>query len=332
MVALSPKQSQLHALAAEFSIILPPPSTPLISYFPKRDTPSTLIPITVEDNSSPALTKHIDPVWFSGIPQALGTNPRLVPILKAPKQSFAAEAAVTSGSADALVESADKGGEGLWAGSSLSVVTGFQAANNARITFLGGPEILSNELAEKEGSGNAAFSREVAAWTFQENRVIRIDHVEHHLVNGTEMKDKYTNNDDIVFSAYLSKWDPIKGDWAPCSCRRDIQLEFTMLDPFIRTSLPAVKGSPGKYSTTFRAPDRHGVFKFIVDYKRKGWSYLYSSTTVPVVPPRHDGYPRFLSAAWPYYAGAISTSVGFFVFSLVWLASETKDKKKGKTE
>jgi oligosaccharyltransferase complex subunit beta len=49
-----------------------------------------------------------------------------------------------------------------------------------------------------------------------------------------------------------------------------------------------------------------------------------------VVPPRHDGYPRFLSAAWPYYAGAISTSIGFVVFSAMYLAGDVKDIKKGK--
>jgi oligosaccharyltransferase complex subunit beta len=51
----------------------------------------------------------------------------------------------------------------------------------------------------------------------------------------------------------------------------DMQLEFTMLDPHIRTALPPVPGQPGAYSVTFRAPDRHGVFKFVIDYKRKGY-------------------------------------------------------------
>jgi hypothetical protein len=60
------------------------------------------------------------------------------------------------------------------------------------------------------------------------------------------------------------------------------------------------------------------------------WSTLQSSTTVPVVPPRHDGYPRFLSAAWPYYAGAISTSVGFILFSAIFLAGDVRETKKGK--
>jgi hypothetical protein len=49
-----------------------------------------------------------------------------------------------------------------------------------------------------------------------------------------------------------------------------------MLDPHIRAALPPVSGSPGKYSVTFRVPDRHGVFKFIIDYKRKGCVLSFS--------------------------------------------------------
>ena len=150
-----------------------------------------------------------------------------------------------------------------------------------------------------------------------------------------------------MYTAHISKYEPATSSWTPYSGISDLQLEFTMLDPHIRISLPPVLDTPGEYSVTFRAPDRHGVFKFVIDHRRKGcafshgstsilttnceyrWSTLQSSTTVPVVPPRHDGYPRFLSAAWPYYAGAISTSVGFLLFSLLWLAGgEEKAKTK----
>lgn len=58
-----------------------------------------------------------------------------------------------------------------------------------------------------------------------------------------------------------------------------MQLEFTMLDPHIRTALPPVAGEPGKYSVAFRVPDRHGVFKFIIDYKRKGYVFEAPSVT-----------------------------------------------------
>jgi oligosaccharyltransferase complex subunit beta len=111
----------------------------------------------------------------------------------------------------------------------------------------------------------------------------------------------------------------------------DLQVEFTMLDPHIRTALLPVSGKQGLYRAAFRVPDRHGVFKFVLDYRRRGWTTLKAAMVVPVVPPRHDGYPRFLSAAWPYYAGAISTSIGFLVFATLWLAGDDKEGKKGKS-
>lgn len=73
-----------------------------------------------------------------------------------------------------------------------------------------------------------------------------------------------------VYTTHVTKFDSASNTWKPYSGLADMQLEFTMLDPHVRTSLPPVAGAPGTYSVTFRAPDRHGVFKFIVDYKRKG--------------------------------------------------------------
>jgi len=146
IVALSTKQTQLSSLATEFSLILPPPGTPLVSYFPERQDSASLIPVPITAN--PVVSKDLPPVWFSGVPQALGNNPLLVPILRAPPQSFASE--IDGGSADLLVEAAEKGGEGLWAGSQLSLVTGFQTLTGSRITWVGGVSLFNDELAQKE--------------------------------------------------------------------------------------------------------------------------------------------------------------------------------------
>lgn len=81
---------------------------------------------------------------------SLGNNPLLVPILHAPAQSFAAE--IDGGSADSIVDATYRGGEGLWAGSQLSVVTGFQTLEGARVTWVGGVDIFSDKLAKKEVS------------------------------------------------------------------------------------------------------------------------------------------------------------------------------------
>jgi len=218
----------------------------------------------------------------------------------------------------------------------LSLVTGFQTRNGARATWVGGVELFSDDFAKKhvpggEPSGNAQLSKDVAAWTFQEQLVLRIESVSHHKLGGSETPEVYTTNDQIVYNAHISKYDAATSSWVPYSGILDLQLEFTMLDPHVRISLPPVPDTPGTYSVTFRAPDRHGVFKFVIDHRRTGWTSLQSSTTVPVVPPRHDGYPRFLSAAWPYYTGAISTSIGFLLFSLLWLAGG-EDKGRMKRE
>ncbi|KAK0185906.1 oligosaccharyl transferase beta subunit [Armillaria mellea] len=332
LIALSPKQTMLSSLAAEFSLILPPPGTPLISYFPERDGPANAIPIAVPQ--SPLLTPNTPPVWFSGIPFARGNNPLIVPILNAPEESFTAD---SDSSADTLADAAEKGGEGIWAGSQLGVVSGFQALSGARVTWVGGVDLFTDKFANKEiskgvKSGNTQFARDVAAWTFQESLVLRIEDADHHIANTTISKEQYTINDLIVYSAAISRFNPKKDAWEPYSNIKDMQLEFTMLDPHIRTALPPVAGKSGVYSTQFRAPDRHGVFKFVIDYKRKGWTHLHHSITVAVVPPRHDGYPRFLGAAWPYYAGAISTSVGFFLFSAMWLAGDVRQSKKSKSQ
>lgn len=63
-----------------------------------------------------------------------------------------------------------------------------------------------------------------------------------------------------------SSWEPFHAS--------DIQLDFTMLDPHYRKALveDSAKSSPHStaYSASFKAPDRHGVFKFVVEYWRPG--------------------------------------------------------------
>jgi oligosaccharyltransferase complex subunit beta len=148
LLALSPKkQTVINSLASEFSLILPPPGTPLVSHFPERDTPSTVVPVSLV-SSNPILSSATSPVWFSGVPFAYSPNPLLVPILSAPAESFAADTTSDAG-ADAVVESADKGGEGLWAGSQMALVAGFQTTNGARAAFIGGVEVFSDEFIQK---------------------------------------------------------------------------------------------------------------------------------------------------------------------------------------
>lgn len=278
--ALSTTQTPLTSLAAEFSLIPAPPNTPLISHFPKRDLPYTTIPVTVRTPN--AVLTPTAPVLFSGAPHAYSSSPLLVPILTAPPESFAADSDSDS-SADALVDAADRGGEGLWAGSQLGLVTGFQLARPGygRALWVGGVSIFGDEFANAEAypgklSGNKQFSQDIATWAFQETNVLRVDSTTHRHASTSASNrtaatpEIYTVNDMVTYEAHISSWEPKEGRWVPYSDLKDIQLEFTMLDPHIRTSLLPSPGRPGSYEVTFRAPDRHGVFKFVLDYRRKG--------------------------------------------------------------
>ncbi|KAL0568291.1 oligosaccharyl transferase glycoprotein complex, beta subunit [Marasmius crinis-equi] len=343
IVALGTKQSILTSLAPEFGLILPPPNTNLVSHFPEREDPISVVPITPRESVIP-LTETSKgkkgQLLFEGTPFALSNNPRLFPILNAPEESFAGDIDVTS---DVLVDSVEKGGEGLWAGSKMAVVAGFQAKGGARVAWIGGGSLLQN----KEKSSNSDYAKDVAAWAFQETNVLRIDSAEHKLIkgvgssgNGTvgQAQEQYTVGDEIEFTMRISQYNPKFKLWEAYHGITDLQLEFTMLDPHVRIALPPSPGRDGKrekgvYRTTFKAPDRHGVFKFVVDWRRQGWTELQFTETVPVVPKRHDGYDRWLSAAWPYYLGAVSTSVGFVVFVAGWLASvDERGKGKKKAE
>jgi oligosaccharyltransferase complex subunit beta len=202
LFALGTKQTMLTSLASEFSLILPPPGTPLISHFPHRGEPATVVPIVPRAHPALPSTAGGAPVWFAGAPHALGPNPLLVPLLRAPPESFASDAE-SDGGADALVDAAERGGEGLWAGAQLSVVTGFQARSGARAAWVGGVRMFADEFMSKTSaaggaSGNAAFARDLLAWTFQESLVLRIDDVTHHRVGETEPGETYTTSDEIV--------------------------------------------------------------------------------------------------------------------------------------
>jgi len=153
---------------------------------------------------------------------------------------------------------------------------------------------------------------------------LRIDKTEHHLVNATEPSELYTINDQLVYNAYISKYNPKQGTWEPYSALRDLQLEFTMLDPHVRTALSPVRGTPGKYSVTFRAPDRHGVFKFLIDYKRKGCVFsLFSSSIYLKASIDGPTYTAQPPCQWSHQ-GMMDTRVSCLLHGLIMLAQSVR--------
>merc|ERR1712173_269197 len=87
----------------------------------------------------------------------------------------------------------------------------------------------------------------------------------------------------------------------------------------------------GKRVGNFKVPDTYGVYQFKVNYHRVGYTRIYETTQISVVPLRHNEYERFIVSAFPYYASAFSMMAGVCIFSFVFLNFKEEEVKK-KTE
>jgi oligosaccharyltransferase complex subunit beta len=131
----------------------------------------------------------------------------------------------------------------------------------------------------------------------------------------------YRIKDEIVYSMMVEQLD---GDsWIPF-LSTDMQMEFMMLDPYVRKTM-TVDTTSGKHVAQFTAPDSYGIFKFRILYRRVGYSVLHAETQVSIRPFKHNEYERFIFSAYPYYTSAFSAMIGFFIFSLFFLFSDDKD-------
>ena len=170
-------------------------------------------------------------------------------------------------------------------GKSTLLIAALQARNNARVTFSGSLEFFSNEFFDSsvekslngkrfDKSGNEQVAMSITQWTFKERGVLRVAKVEHHLASAKSSPAAYTIKDDTIFAITIEEY--INGKWVPFQ-GKDVQMEFVRLDPFVRTTLSAKNG---RLETRFILPDVYGIFKFVVDYNRVGYTHLLSTTQV----------------------------------------------------
>jgi oligosaccharyltransferase complex subunit beta len=213
-------------------------------------------------------------------------------------------------------------------GEELLLVAATQAHNGARAVVAGSWEMLSDAFFDSDvckfygkspaPSGNRGFADAVTRWLYGTGGTLRVSKIGHDLVGIAGQQDTYTVKDTVSYGFTLEELDTW-GQWQPF-VRDDVQMEFTMLDPYYRLDVPHI--GAGRYNVTFMVPDVPGVFSFNLDFHRGGYTHIKDSQQVNVRPPRHNGFERFLPVAYPYYASAISMIAGFFVFSLAFLYTE----------
>ncbi|WAQ80821.1 hypothetical protein PtA15_1A159 [Puccinia triticina] len=258
------------------------------------------------------------PVLFRGIGHAVGKNPLLMSALRASPLAYSAEAKSKESDPNPFI-----------IGDEIGLISAFQTKKQSRIVFVGSVDFFSDEFinteltlpdGKKTSTGNRKVIDHLTKWVFQEAGVLRIVSATHSKVGGEQEPPRYRVNDEIEYRVDVQMLQ--NGRWGPCPLK-DLQLEFTMLDPHLRVTMTPTKSAKGThttYSTVFRAPDRHGVFTFKLDYRRRtGYTHLEKGIQVSVTPLDHDQYERFILGAFPYYSGTLSVLASFLLFSFVWL-------------
>jgi len=192
-------------------------------------------------------------------------------------------------------------------GKDTILVSILQARNNARV-LISGSILLFSDRFFTSGSDNQYFSNELSKWVFKERGLLRAGNATHHRVDETEPPLMYRIKDEITYSVLIEEYNGL--EWVPFHSE-NVQLEFTMLDPYVRLPLKADKA--GRFSVTFIVPDVYGVFSFEVDYYQIGYTSLSLKTIQSVRPFRHDEYERFIKTAWPYYVSTWSMLGGVFL-------------------
>jgi oligosaccharyltransferase complex subunit beta len=248
-------------------------------------------------------------------------------------------------------------GRALWCGSMAAFSNEFVNSKN----------IKSRDGQVYSGTSNLQVLSTLVSWLTQSHGILRVDSTSHERVkshkddnreqyeewqvmqeDGQEkhVQGMYRITDTVTFHIDLSQRTP--SGWTPAPTDLDLQVSLVMLDPHITTNLTAAlpqsitssskldtiiskTSTSTRYSSTFKLPDKHGVYTFLVDWKRHGWSYIHTRDTAAVRPFNHDEHPRGLHSAWPYVTGATTTVVTFLLFVLLWVCSdESNAAEKGK--
>jgi len=101
-----------------------------------------------------------------------------------------------------------------------------------------------------------------------------------------------------------------------------------MLDPYYQVALEQPNKSSPTYNYNLKTPWRLGIFRFQVDYKRYGLTYIDNAMEVSVIQLRHDEFPRYETTGYPYYVNVFVMMGASFLF-IVHFAFSDFSKVKG---
>ena len=315
-LALSPAaSSDMRALAAAFGADPEPPAARVLAptACANGDAATLLAPVT-----GPA--PMVGASAAGGSVAYRGTGFTVAPAARAAWPSLAAPPAAAS-------SAAPSSGQPAAAGAALALVVGAQTRANARFLVAGSDDLFSDAATvdvvpcgatAATPTANAAFAVASLAWAFNEAGSLVASPLRHSLADpakarahgnsnaATRVGDApYRVSDPLTVAVDVAERVP-GGGLRPYAPTDDVQVEYTMMDPHVRTFLNPVAATSNtttpaltratpdpRYATlaaTFTAPDVYGIFKLAVHHARPGWSFLDDETVAPLRPFNHDEY------------------------------------------
>lgn len=316
MIITSPHINNVGSLTSllnEFGIFPSPKNQIVKDLFQDKET--LLVP------SSNLLNKYVytvdnDTVYFNlgeSSVARLDNREQLVPILKSSKTSF-------------IEASREKNFEPWVTGSQGYLISGFQGVNNnARLVWLGS----TNLIDDSTHNINKDLVENLINWNFNAKSVIRVLKSRHYHANTELTYDElnYKINDIIKYEIDITKWDG--SQWVPFIAE-DIQFELRQVDPYYRINLTRVLDAEtnnntfARYTTNdFKLPNRHGMFKFLTEYKRNGLSTIKDEDIKAIRHLANDEYPRSweITNSWVYLAANIVVISSFITFIILFLTN-----------
>jgi oligosaccharyltransferase complex subunit beta len=185
-----------------------------------------------------------------------------------------------------------------------------------RAAYFGSLDALSDQVFALADPDHETAVTAFAAWAFGHSGVLRAQNLTYSTdrpgsdANGIRVKDT------IDFSVEIEAWNGDSSKWVPFIAD-DIQLEFVMLNPWVRVRLQHAGSGKATYTAKVPVPDQIGVYKFSIAYHRPGVSSIVLEHVVPVRPFLHNEYPRFIPMAYPYYAASFCMLAVVFLLGLV---------------
>jgi oligosaccharyltransferase complex subunit beta len=207
-------------------------------------------------------------------------------------------------------------------GSQITLVAGYQSLYNNRAVISGSLQMCSNQfmLPEIFPTSNYKFCKELVDWVFKESGNVQIQNIEHRKPGQEKFPDVYKINEETAYSFDFLEWDKESGAWKAYD-DNSIQMEFVMLYPYVRENMQHIGGN-STYFTKFSIPNKIGVFKYKVGFRRIGYMNLNVSTQVSVRPYGINELDRFYPSAYPYYGSIFVVMLGFVIILIGILSTK----------